>query len=187
MPSRTDEKRAEKRAEIVSTLAGHVLEAGLGDIGLRKLARVAGTSDRMLLYYFANKEELVAEVLREIAIGLEQSLDPFVGSDPLPPAQVLEIMWSTLKGSAFESHLRLWLDLSSRAARSDALLADIVADVRDGWIAWISSLIDAPPSRKETIAALMMAAVDGQLVLYPTELARGDAAIRELVSLLSRD
>ena len=47
-------RRDERRAKIVEKLARHVLRAGLGGTGLRRLAAVAGTSDRMLLYYFEN-------------------------------------------------------------------------------------------------------------------------------------
>ncbi len=63
-------KKAAKRAEIIAKLAVHFLSSGLDDTGLRRLAEVAGTSDRMLLYYFENKDELVLCVLDHIGAGL---------------------------------------------------------------------------------------------------------------------
>lgn len=51
-----------------STLAGaatdYVLEHGLIGMSLRPLAAAIGTSDRMLLYHFRDKDDLVATVLR---------------------------------------------------------------------------------------------------------------------------
>ena len=118
-PSSTDAKRARKRAQIVSKLAGHVLRAGLGDVGLRRLARVAGTSDRMLLYYFRNKDELLMAILVEIGEGLAETVEERVGTESLPPAEALTRLWDVLKGDAFADQLRLWLDLcTSRIKRS---------------------------------------------------------------------
>jgi AcrR family transcriptional regulator len=179
-------RRYEKRAEIVEKLTRHVIEAGLGDTGLRRLAEVAGTSDRMLLYYFENKDEILAAVLTEIASGLAESLGAILGTAPLTPARALETIWETLKGDAFADQLRLWLDLSSHASRGDSFFGGAVAGIGEYWIAWLSGILDAPEADKAALAVLMMAAVDGQVVLFPTDLAKGDAAIRELVRMLER-
>ena len=79
-----DSKRAQKRAQIAKTLSGHVLETGLSELGLRRLAEVAGTSDRMLLYYFENKEDLVATVLVGIGRELAESIDGSIGAASFP-------------------------------------------------------------------------------------------------------
>jgi AcrR family transcriptional regulator len=179
-------RRDQRRAEIVEKLAGHVLRAGLRDTGLRRLAAVAGTSDRMLLYYFENKDEILIAVLTRIASGLTESLGTTLGAAPLPPARALETIWKTLKGDAFADQLRLWLDLASHASRGDPFFGEVVARVREDWIAWLSGILDAPGADKAALAVLMMAAVDGQVVLFPTDLAQGDAAIGELVRLLER-
>lgn len=180
-------RRDEKRAKIVEKLARHVIEAGLGDTGLRRLAEVAGTSDRMLLYYFENKDEILGAVLTRIASGLAESLETILGTGPLAPARVLETIWETLKRDVFANQLRLWLDLSSRASRGDPFFGEPVARIREDWIAWLSGILDAPEADKAALAVLMMAAVDGQVVLFPGDLAMGDAAIQELVGMLERD
>lgn len=185
-PSSTEAKRARKRAEIVSRLAGHVLRAGLGDVGLRRLARVAGTSDRMLLYYFRNKDELLAAILMEIGEELAQTVGERVGTQPMPPAEALTRLWEVLKGEAFADQLRLWLDLSSRASRGDPVFGAIVASVRDRWVEWTSRLLAVPEAEKPALALLLMAVIDGQVVLFPTDLARGDPAIARLAEALDQ-
>jgi AcrR family transcriptional regulator len=183
-PSSADAKRDRRRAQIVSKLSGHVLRAGLGDVGLRRLARVAGTSDRMLLYYFRNKDELLMAILLEIGKGLAETVGERVGAEPLPPAEALTRLWEVLKGEAFADQLRLWLDLSSRASRGDPVFGAIVASVRDRWVEWTSRLLDVPAADKPAVALLLMGAIDGQVVLFPTDLARGDPAIARLVKAL---
>jgi AcrR family transcriptional regulator len=165
-------------------LAPHLLAHGLGDSGIRRLARVAGTSDRMLLYYFANKEEILSAVLERIAAGLAESLEAIVGSTPLSPARARERVGEIVKRDANADPLRLWLDCASRASRGDPFFREVVADIGEGWIAWLGAALDAPVAERAALAALMMAAVDGQVVLHPADLSEGDAAISTLVRLL---
>lgn len=177
-------KRQDKRAQVVDQLAVHFLNTGLSDTGLRRLAEVAGTSDRMLLYYFANKDELVAAVLEHIAGGLTSALTELFGTTPSAPDKVLETLWVAAKNQAFKPHLRLWLDLAAHANRGDPLFLSISQQISAGWIAWLANLLAVPDADKNAIAALILAAVDGQLVLFPGEIARGGLAIEQLIKLL---
>jgi AcrR family transcriptional regulator len=177
-------RRDEKRAAIAEKLTAHVLSAGLGGTGLRRLAEVADTSDRMLLYYFENKEEILSAVLGRIASGLTDALEAILGNAPMPPARALETIWAMIKQDAAADQLRLWLDLSSHASRGDPFFQEMVARIGTDWVAWLSGILDVPDEDKAALAVLMMAAVDGQVVLFPTDLTKGDAAIRELVRML---
>ncbi|MEQ9143705.1 MAG: TetR/AcrR family transcriptional regulator [Parvibaculaceae bacterium] len=177
-------KKDAKRAEIAEKLASHVIGAGMADTGLRRLAEVAGTSDRMLLYYFDDKEDLIATVLTRIGAGLGETLSVQFGSAPKPPAEVLRFTWSLVKSDAVADQLRLWLDLSSLAGRGDAFYAGIVDAIAEGWIEMISALLDVPKEKQRPLAILMMAAVDGQVVLFPGDPSKGDAAIEALSRLL---
>ena len=51
--------RNDRREAAIERMADHVLSEGLAAGTLRPLAAAAGTSDRMLLYYFADKDELL--------------------------------------------------------------------------------------------------------------------------------
>ena len=53
-----------RRAELAEAATDYALEHGLIGLSLRPLAAELGTSDRMLLYHFAGKDDLVATVLR---------------------------------------------------------------------------------------------------------------------------
>ncbi|MDP2285561.1 MAG: TetR/AcrR family transcriptional regulator [Pseudohongiella sp.] len=176
-------KKLDKRAEVIDLLTVHFLDTGLSDTGLRRLAEVAGTSDRMLLYYFANKDELLAAVLTHIAGGLSASLTQLFGTTPLSPDTVLEKLWVAAKSDAFKPYLRLWLDLAAHANRGDPLFLSIAQQISTGWINWMASLLDVPEANKDATAALILAAVDGQLVLFPGEIARGEHAIVQLIDL----
>ena len=59
-----------KREEIVQLVANHLVARGFEDSGIRALAASAGISDRMLMYYFDTKEELIAQALLLLAEGM---------------------------------------------------------------------------------------------------------------------
>jgi AcrR family transcriptional regulator len=53
-----------RREELAAQATDYALDHGLIGLSLRPLAAAIGTSDRMLLYHFASKDDLVATVLR---------------------------------------------------------------------------------------------------------------------------
>jgi AcrR family transcriptional regulator len=53
-----------RREQLAALATDYVLDHGLIGLTLRPLAAAIGTSDRMLLYHFTGKDDLVASVLR---------------------------------------------------------------------------------------------------------------------------
>ena len=45
-------------------------------------------------------------------------------------------------------------------------------------------MLDEPDAEKRPLAELIMSAIDGQVVLFPTDLTKGDAAVAKLQDLL---
>ena len=62
--------REEQRARVEAALAVHLLDHGLAQTSLRELARAAAVSDRMLLYYFTDKAEVLGCAAQRIAADL---------------------------------------------------------------------------------------------------------------------
>src|SRR2546422_10730222 len=76
-----------RRCELLSGVAGYLLEHGLADLSLRPLAAAIGTSPRMLLYHFGSKEQLVVEALaeareRETALFSQRARDTGAAENP---------------------------------------------------------------------------------------------------------
>lgn len=53
----------DRRDELLEQVTDHVLAHGLIGLTLRPLAAAVGTSDRMLIYHFGSRDDLVSEVL----------------------------------------------------------------------------------------------------------------------------
>lgn len=158
--------RDERRRALLAPLADHLLAHGLNGAGLRALAAAAGTSDRMLLYYFADKDELVAAVLAHVAERLAALLDAAVPVAPRRPfAALLQEVWAAIRTPALQPCMRLWIEVAARAGRGEAPYRAIAGDIADHFAAWAAARLDAPPARRRDQGALLSAAVDGLAVL----------------------
>ena len=159
--------RDDRRAAAIDRMADHVLSEGLAAATLRPLAAAAGTSDRMLLYYFADKDDLLAAVLERIAARMLADLDEAIPIDAqLPFAVLLEEVWAVLGSESLKPYMHVWLDLASGAARGLQPHRDVAGQIADGFLAWTAGRLapqaaGAPPSS----AALFMVAIEGMYLL----------------------
>ena len=85
----------DKRSDLIDKLADHILAEGLLNASLRPLAKAVGTSDRMLLYYFKDKDELIEAVLNRIAARITVILEQSSPPEPLPLEVLAPLWWRT--------------------------------------------------------------------------------------------
>lgn len=162
--------REARRDEVLERLADHLLAEGLAGASLRPLAAAAGTSDRMLLYYFTDKDELLAQALGRVAERLAHLLDADLAAPPgapaLPYPELLAQVWTAVRGAALRPYMRLWLDLAARAARGDEPYRAIAGGIADGFLAWAQARLAVErEAEREPLAALLLATVDGAMLL----------------------
>jgi AcrR family transcriptional regulator len=155
--------RDKKRAEALGHIARHLLDAGLPGASLRTLAASAGVSDRMLLYYFADKNELLTAALGALAMEMALVLDSSVPTAPKRSFEVLlrEIRLA-MQGPVLRPYMRLWLEIAARAARNEPPYHRVAGIIADGFAGWIAARLDAVSTRE---CALLLAAVEGLAVL----------------------
>lgn len=175
--------REEQRERVLEALMAHLLGTGLSQTSLRQLAAAAGVSDRMLLYYFADKAEVMTEVMRRLAFDMAQWLSLAVPEGAaMKPAALMALAGRFVLDQDFLPYMRLWLEVIGAAARDEAPFGDIAKQVTQAFLDWIEHRIDAPsgPAR-EGMAAMILALVDG-LVLV--EVGAGHDQARQAVETL---
>ena len=106
-----------RRQEIIQAAAVHLIEHGLHDSGLRAIARSAGLSDRMIMYYFATKEELVSEALVLIGESLADGMGAAVPNGNATAKQILDALTETLQSDDVQAIMRLWFEIIGLAMR----------------------------------------------------------------------
>ena len=178
--------RDDRREAAIERMADHVLSEGLGAATLRPLAAAAGTSDRMLLYYFADKDELLTATLARIAARMTVQLDRAIPVEPRRPFPVLlERVWSALASESLQPFMPLWLDLASGAARGLQPHRDVAGEIADGFLAWVTIRLqpesDGEPS---LLAPLFLTSIEGMYLLKA--IGRSSIAESAVIELASR-
>ena len=125
-----------RRAEILERLADHVLAHGLSASSLRPLAKAAGTSDRMLLYYFADKAEMMTATLSVIAVRIMAAMEARKAPEPLPFDRLLPIMLEAIVDDEMWPFMRVWLEIASLAANGDAFYRAVGEQLGRGFLSW---------------------------------------------------
>ena len=124
-------RSSQRRAEWTEAATDYVLEHGLIGLSLRPLAADLGTSDRMLLYHFGSKDELIAAVLRasnERSTTLVRAMSP---SADLRSA-VLDL-WVTMQIPQVDRCTRLYVEAAALGLLGQEPYATVVRDSNDHW------------------------------------------------------
>lgn len=128
----------EKRSAIIDRLAAALREQGLGQTGLRGLAALAGTSDRMLIYYFGNKETLLSEVLDAMTAQISTVLDEHLGNAQWDEDTLLQRLTHFGTSAPFKPYVQLWFEIVGLAVRSQEPFASVNRHLNEIWLAWIT-------------------------------------------------
>ena len=159
--------RDDRREATIERMADHVLSQGLGAATLRPLAAAAGTSDRMLLYYFADKDELLTATLDRIATRMIAQLDGAIPAEPRKSFPVLlRQVWAAMAAEGLQPFMPLWLELASGAARGLQPHRVIAGHIADGFLDWVTTRLQ-PQSDGEapSLAPLFLASIEGMYLL----------------------
>ncbi len=176
--------RDAQREAVTERLAGHLLEHGLARTSLRQLASAAGVSDRMLLYYFADKAEVLSACMARVAGELSLRLaEAIPDGTPLRPAELVRRAAAFTTGAEMRRFMRLWVEVVAAAAREEAPFPAIVAQVMAGFRDWVDRRLDLPQGAdREGTAAAVIAVIDG---LALVDICSGDEIAPRMAAALS--
>jgi AcrR family transcriptional regulator len=152
-----------RRADIARRVADHILAHGLEASSLRPLAKAAGTSDRMLLYYFKDKAELTTAALSLIMTDLVAILDACMLKTARPLDELRPALLKTILAEDLWPYLRVWLEIASLAAKGDSFFHAAGHQIASGFLAWGAAQLasDTP----ETDAAKLLVSLEGAVLL----------------------
>jgi AcrR family transcriptional regulator len=168
--------RDDRRRDALEHMADYVLREGLRGASLRPLAAAAGTSDRMLLYYFADKNDLIAATLHHVMARLGgllgQTLTP---AALLPFCDLLPAIWKVVQSPALRPYNQLWLELAALAARGEEPFRAVAGRIADGFRDWMGARLKVDREQdRAPLAAALLTTIEGLVVL--DAVGRGDAA-----------
>jgi AcrR family transcriptional regulator len=127
---------ATRREELAEAATDYALEHGLIGLSLRPLAQALGTSDRMLLYHFDDKDDLVATILRRTVSRSAQSLRELPTPRDVRSA-VLEL-WRAVTTGPQERCQRLYVEAAALGLFGREPYATTVRETNAEWVSAVS-------------------------------------------------
>jgi AcrR family transcriptional regulator len=128
---------ATRREELAEAATDHALEHGLIGLSLRPLAEAIGTSDRMLLYHFDDKDDLVATILRTTSARSVRSLRELSPSRDLRSA-VLDL-WRAVTTGPQERCQRLYVEAAALGLFGREPYATAVRETNAQWVSSVAA------------------------------------------------
>ena len=156
-------KRSEQRSQVAKTLVTHILENGLAKTSLRQLASAAGVSDRMLLYYFDNKSEIMIETLRLLAMELTEILASAIPTqEKMTAAELFQIGAPLMTSKNVQPYMHVSMEIASLARRGEEPYASVFREIIAGFRFWIESRLSTEDNlERQTEAMAILTMIDG--------------------------
>ncbi|MEY3806756.1 MAG: hypothetical protein RIR69_1568 [Actinomycetota bacterium] len=154
------------RDDMVAAIANVTLRDGVSKLTFRNVAEELGTSDRMVVYYFPAKEDLVLAAVAALSSRMQLLLEEAFGNDRRSPDELIESAWPVLKKKNADRIFRVFLELVGLSVSGIGPYDRITHNILDEWADWLAERVDAPnqPERRR-LALGVIARVDGLLLL----------------------
>ena len=169
-----------RRAALAEAATDYALEHGLIGLSLRPLAAAIGTSDRLLLYHFADKDDLVATVLR---VSTDRSVEEIRGLAPAADVPGFVVgFWDASTSGQLERCQRLYVEAAALGLLGQEPYASVVREANDRWTAALESRVveaGCPPAAARRVVVLLDAAFMGLQLDLPLD--RGNPDQRRAV------
>ena len=177
-----------RRDEVAEAATDYVLEHGLVGLSLRPMAAELGTSDRMLLYHFASKDDLVATVLR---VSNDRSVAEIRAMPPSPDVRTAVLdLWAAMTSPRLDRCQRMYVEAAALGLLGREPYATVVREANAGWVAAVADHLVAsgmPRALAARATALLDAAMMGFLLDLPLD--EGDPvqqqAVRDLAEAVA--
>jgi AcrR family transcriptional regulator len=178
----------DRRSELTEGALAYVLANGLIGLSLRPLAAELGTSDRMLIYHFGDKDGLVAEILALANRGLAESIN--AAERPVHGvADLVRHTWQVLTATDTTGMVRLYLEMCVLSVGEPDRWSAAHRRLREPWLGMLRTglaELDVAAPKVPALADLILDAIDGLLLdrLVSGHPDRADAAAAAFAELL---
>lgn len=173
-----------KKQSIIENTADFILKNGLKNASLRNIAETLSTSNRMLLHYFKDKEEMMIETLLYITKNLINLLESF-RFEKMSFANLMPYLYKALKMPEIKPYMQLCLELISFSSNNEEPYYSIARKIEDIFYNWIETamIIEKNEDKDEQLSAALVV-IEGFVVLNALNY---DDKIEKAIKKISRN
>ncbi len=152
-------RRTARRETLAEAATDYALEHGLVGLSLRPLAAAIGTSDRMLLYHFRDKDDLVATLLR---VSNDRSVGRIRALAPAADVRSAVLgLWRTVTSPELDRCQRMYVEAAALGLLGTEPYASVVREANGDWMEAVAEHLRASgmPHRRASRAVVLVDAV----------------------------
>ena len=153
------------KEEILEGALAVAFDDGLSQLTYGRVAKQLGISDRVVVYYFPSKEDLVGEVLMGVGIQLQQALEPAFRSPAKDHLQLVRAAWPVMARAEADAVFSLFLEATGLAASGREPYRTLVPQLVEAWITWAADFLQGTAAQRRAEAETAIALLDGLLLL----------------------
>lgn len=153
------------KQEILDAALAAAFDDGLSRLTFGRLAKRLGISDRIVVYYFPTKDDLVTEVVMAMGLQLQERLAAAFTEPARDHRDLVASAWPVLTTPEADPVFALFFEANGLAAVGREPYRSLVPAVVTAWIDWLSSFVEGPDERRRREAETAIALVDGLLLL----------------------
>ncbi len=153
------------REDILGGALAVAFDDGLSQLTFGRVAKRLGISDRIVVYYFPSKDELVSEVLFAVGSQLQQTLEPVFGSPATDYLELVRAAWPIVALPDADPVFALFFEANGLAAAGREPFRTLVPHLVDAWITWAAEFFQGSPAHRRTEAEAAIALLDGLLLV----------------------
>ena len=153
------------KEELLEGALTAALDDGLSQLTFGRLAKRLGISDRIVVYYFPTKGDLISEVVVAMGQQLQEALAPAFSTPAAGHREMIRRAWPVLATTEHDRVFALFFEANGLAAVGREPYATLVPTLVDAWISWAAELIDGTPGQRQAEAEAAITLIDGLLLL----------------------
>lgn len=153
------------KEQILDNALAVALDDGLSQLTFGRLAKRLGISDRIIVYYFPTKADLISEVITAMGFDLQEALAAAFATPANDHRQMVARAWPVLTTPASDRVFALFFEANGLAAVGLEPYATIVPELINAWIDWATAMVDAAVDDPRAEAEAAVAMIDGLVLM----------------------
>lgn len=139
---RASDHLGSERQRLLDLVADYCIEHGVADLTLRRVAEAVGSNNRMLLYYFGSKEDLIATALIAASSRFPLVLQSFEElEDDRPLEERLGAAWRSLSADVNVPYIRLFFEVFGLAIHRPGPFDEFLGAVSHQWVDRVTAVL----------------------------------------------
>lgn len=153
------------RDELLDGAVQCAIDEGLNRLTFGRLASRLGVSDRIVVYYFPTKQDLVVEVLGRLGSQMQAVLAAAFTATATDRETLAGAAYPLLASGSADPIFRLYFELCGLAAAGLEPFDQLASRLMSDWIGWLAEFFEGDANERRAEAEATVALIDGLLLL----------------------